>query len=578
MFPSLLLTHPDVAHSLVAFRGRTLAAAQANAQANGYRGAMYPWEADERATKPLPTSRCRMRAPRSTSPETSRWRSGSTISPPETPPGWREKGFPVIRETADFWVSRAMYDSTAERYHIKNVVSVAEGLIGVTDDAYTNAVARKNLEIAVTASKRLGRPADPRWSLARRQAAPAIRLGEPVLSHLRGRARLHAGLGHAAPELSARGADERTRPSGPSCEQAVAQLLKEGPGAMMGSTLLSVDAAELGDRALVDSLLPHSYRGHLKGPFLMLSETPTNDAVNFVTGAGGFLQQVIYGYTGLRLGEQGLEPAFPPVLPSQINRLVLRNMQSRGKRYDVIVDSIGPADPARSRHGPAMTSGALALSLLLGAARGPASCDPTRPADAPGARFPRARPGRHGRLPGLPDPLLSRLQRQHGPDLPRASGRPGGPAVGRCGERERRVHRARCRRAARPARPGRPRRRRSPTRARRGRIEYRLTAESPGIELGWFLLGTMRVERDFQYASAICSHSPPHRSGWRRNRCWWRRGPATGRGARAASGAPRRDSVEMLRSPARADVDVCRSDSALDVRASSGPRSMAATT
>jgi hypothetical protein len=109
----------------------------------------------------------------------------------------------------------------------------------------------------------------------------------------------------------------------------------------MGSTLLSVDAAELGDRALVDSLLPHSYQGHVKGPFLMLSETPTNDAVNFVTGAGGFLQQVIFGYTGLRLGERGLEPAFPPVLPSGITRLVLRNVQARGRHYDVVVDSSG---------------------------------------------------------------------------------------------------------------------------------------------------------------------------------------------------------------------------------------------
>jgi hypothetical protein len=124
-------------------------------------------------------------------------------------------------------------------------------------------------------------------------------------------------------------------------QQAVKQLLAEGPGAMMGSTLLSVDAAELGDRALVDTLLPHSYQGHVKGPFLMLSETPTNNAVNFVTGAGGFLQQVIYGYTGLRLGERGLEPAFPPVLPSRVARLVLKNVHARGKSYDVIVDSSG---------------------------------------------------------------------------------------------------------------------------------------------------------------------------------------------------------------------------------------------
>ena len=44
------------------------------------------------------------------------------------------------------------------------MVSVHEGLIGVSDDAYTNAVARKNLEIAVAASSRLGEAPDPRWA------------------------------------------------------------------------------------------------------------------------------------------------------------------------------------------------------------------------------------------------------------------------------------------------------------------------------------------------------------------------------------------------------------------------------
>jgi hypothetical protein len=125
-------------------------------------------------------------------------------------------------------------------------------------------------------------------------------------------------------------------------EQAVKSLLSEGPGAMMGATLLSVDAAELGDKALLDSLLPHSYRSWLQGPFLVLSETPEKkDAVDFLTGAGGFLQQVIYGWTGLRVGEKGLEPAYPPLLPSGITRLTLRNVYSRGKRYDVVVDEGG---------------------------------------------------------------------------------------------------------------------------------------------------------------------------------------------------------------------------------------------
>jgi hypothetical protein len=123
--------------------------------------------------------------------------------------------------------------------------------------------------------------------------------------------------------------------------QATRNMKDEEQGAMMGVTLLSVDAAELGDRALVDTLLPYSYRAHLQGPFLMLSETPTNHAVNFLTGAGGFLQQVIYGYTGLRLQRNGLEAQFAPVLPSRLERVVLRNLRVKGKRYDVIVDSAG---------------------------------------------------------------------------------------------------------------------------------------------------------------------------------------------------------------------------------------------
>jgi trehalose/maltose hydrolase-like predicted phosphorylase len=60
-----------------------------------------------------------------------------------------------------------------------------------------------------------------------------------------------------------------------------------------------------------------------------------------VTGAGGFLQQVIFGYTGLRLGAHGLEPAFAPLLPSRITRLEIRNVRLRGKRWDVVVDARG---------------------------------------------------------------------------------------------------------------------------------------------------------------------------------------------------------------------------------------------
>ncbi|MDQ3208818.1 MAG: hypothetical protein M3Q37_09460 [Gemmatimonadota bacterium] len=31
-------------------------------------------------------------------------------------------------------------------------------------------------------------------------------------------------------------------------------------------------------------------------------------------------------------------------------------------------------------------------------------------------------------------------------------------------------------------------------------IEYQLRADAPHVELGWFVVGSMRIERDFQYA------------------------------------------------------------------------------
>jgi protein-glucosylgalactosylhydroxylysine glucosidase len=341
MFPSLLATHPDIARSLVAFRTRTLQSARANAKANGFKGAMYPWEADELGRETTPhfaVQNARSEIHVNGDVALAQWQYFQATGDS----AWlAREGFPVIRETADFWVSRSSYDSAGGRYHIRNVVSVSEGLIGVSDDAYTNAVARKNLEIATAASRRLGHQADPSWS----EVAAKLHLPYDSASEF---FRTYEGapdstLGDVTPLLSyPLGVPMSERAKRSQLEQAVRRLLREGPGAMMGSTLLAVDAAELGDRGLIDSLLPHSYERWLQGPFLMLSETPDKkDAVNFVTGAGGFLQQVIYGYTGLRWGDQGLEPAFPPVLPSRIKRLTLRNVYSRGKRYDVIVDSTG---------------------------------------------------------------------------------------------------------------------------------------------------------------------------------------------------------------------------------------------
>ena len=340
MFPPLLVTHPDIARSLVAFRARTLVAARQNAKLNRFKGAMYPWEADERGVETTPRfaiQNARSEIHVNGDVALAQWQywlaTGDTA--------WlAREGWPVIRGTADFWASRVTFDSAGRRYHIHDVVSVSEGLVGVSDDAYTNAVAKLNLELAGKASLLVGQRPDPRWA----EVAADLHLPYDSASQF---FRTYEGapdstLGDVTPLLAyPLGVPMSERAKRSQLEQAVQKFMTSGPGAMMGSTLLSVDAAELGDRTLVDSLLHRSYQPHLKGPFFMLSETPRNDAVNFVTGAGGFLQQVVFGYTGLRLRDAGLEEAFEPVLPSHITRLTLRGLTVRGRRFDVVVDRDG---------------------------------------------------------------------------------------------------------------------------------------------------------------------------------------------------------------------------------------------
>jgi hypothetical protein len=105
---------------------------------------------------------------------------------------------------------------------------------------------------------------------------------------------------------------------------------------MMGNEFFPILGAELGDRRMIDAFLPAIWQAYLRPPFNVLAETPKNQNVNFITGAGAFLQQFLYGYSGRRLGEDGLMPAYPPLLPSAVKTLVISGA-GRGARFRVDV-------------------------------------------------------------------------------------------------------------------------------------------------------------------------------------------------------------------------------------------------
>ncbi len=314
MFPPLLLLHPEIAASLVMFRAGTLDAARANARKNGYRGAMYPWEAgpDGSETTPRFAYQNALRENHvSADVALAAWQYYLATGNRE----WlAHYGFPILRDTAEFWTSRVHFNARKARYEIGNVVSVKESRIGVSNDPYTNAAAKKNLEVAIQAAKTLHIPSDPKWAeIASKLWLPAkdtILIDYPLELPLT--------------------LEERMRLARHAVEH-------EPEGAMMGGEFSPILGVELHNRQIVDALLSATWRPYLRPPFSVLSETPENQNVNFITGAGAFLQQFLYGYSGLRLSENGLMQAYTPLLPASVTRLVLKGVQVRGSRRDISI-------------------------------------------------------------------------------------------------------------------------------------------------------------------------------------------------------------------------------------------------
>jgi len=68
------------------------------------------------------------------------------------------------------------------------------------------------------------------------------------------------------------------------------------------------------------------------------TETARNNVGYFLTGSGGYLQSLIYGFSGLRIREPGLVEAYAPVLPPTWKSLTLRNLTFRGQRMDIRIE------------------------------------------------------------------------------------------------------------------------------------------------------------------------------------------------------------------------------------------------
>jgi trehalose/maltose hydrolase-like predicted phosphorylase len=318
MFPVLMVLHPEMAKALVMFRYRTLDAARRNAKQNGRRGAMFPWEAGPDGAEATPRFAYQNALSENhvdADIALEAWQYYVATGDH----GWLEHyGDPILHDTADFWTSRVTYNQAKDRFEIHGVVSVDESKIGVADDPYTNAAAKKNLDLAIQAARVLGRIPNPKWgAISRKLYLPRQDL---VL--------IDYPLGFP---LSL--ADKRA-----IVDNALNQATGRQAGVMMEVEFQPIPAVELGNRSVLQRLLEKTYAGYLRPPFDVPAETPSNNNISFLTGAGAFLQQFIFGYTGLRFSpEAGLSRKFTPLLPGNIKQLVVAGISIRGRRTTVTI-------------------------------------------------------------------------------------------------------------------------------------------------------------------------------------------------------------------------------------------------
>ena len=119
----------------------------------------------------------------------------------------------------------------------------------------------------------------------------------------------------------------------------------------MVRVMAALQAASVGDQAAFEDYVGGGPGDpFLKQPFNVRSETPQKDALYLLASSGGFLQDLLYGATGLRLGADGLEAVHAPLLPRSVRELVIRGASVRGRRIDVQLVRAADGQVRRTLH------------------------------------------------------------------------------------------------------------------------------------------------------------------------------------------------------------------------------------
>lgn len=318
MYPPMLYMNQGIAKSMIDYRTDRLDAACMKAKTYGFRGAMFPWESDDAGEEACPT-----------------WALTGAFEHHITADiaigAWnyycvthdkvwlQEKGYPLIKEVADFWLSRAEKNADGS-YSVRNVVCADEYAEGVDDNAYTNGAVIRALQAAVKASQVCGKSVNNAWTLV------AEGLIIPVFEN--GVTKEHAtydGRQIKQADVNLLGYPLGLITDPEQQEKDMAYYIGKidtinGPA--MSYSIFCVQYARLGDADNAYKMFRRSYQPNSRPPFGVIAETATSSNPYFATGAGGMLQAVLCGFCGLEITDEGVRQV-PSVLPGHWKKVTV---------------------------------------------------------------------------------------------------------------------------------------------------------------------------------------------------------------------------------------------------------------
>lgn len=371
VFPGILLLFPDIATSnFLEYRVARLDGAREKAQSYSppYSGAMMPWESAETGEETCPSwAATGLREIHINGDIPFAVRQFWRVTQDSTT-GWLEYvAWPLVSGIADFWVSKAVIDNPGVSIkgwttypdtlrqqgifganaedaplHINDVIPPDEYVDHVNDSVYTNAGAILALNLAVdiaqllnynstvyaawadTASRivmlfNASGPNVPAGGVHPEYAgyynttvkqADTILLGFP----------LEITFGNMTPQV---------RANDLAWYEKVTDFVN---GPSMSAGMFSVSYVELGNYEQAAFTFNLSF-ANAQPPFDVWRETPNGGVANFLTGAGGYLQTLAFGYPGLRFNDTAL--TLNPYMLENGNIVSIRGMNYLGNRLDI---------------------------------------------------------------------------------------------------------------------------------------------------------------------------------------------------------------------------------------------------